>query len=869
MNGYKFCDDNKIKWRPILVKVSKGAKGKYDKKLQSCSLFAKNEKYNMPNKLSFQDANFCNTEMLEYQTIFRNMSAVEQSKYTICMDTTDVYHLDIDWKEEKEYSDLSHDFVEDLLKICPYYKSTTKALGKHLFFKLDKKLTKQKTLLKLTPKCEVYEDLEILSGNFGWCPAENEIFNADLKMPTLKYEDLPLKFGAPYLGIDANTGKLKMKLKKKKTKKEITELEELDKDSKVFKYADIISVKHLDDYDTWLKLLTSLKSASEKAVAHYISQKSDKFKEADFHNKYESVDPTTISIGTMYYYAKISNNKAYRDLQNEDMDTMEFLDSDDTQAKLFLGNHENNLVYLDNTIFMYIGNEEGTEGRWFKDEKNERVKKLLSDYLSGLQQNRLSKLYEERKQIEEALENPTDDADAVEEQKTSLEEIGHKIKFSSALAAKLKNCAKINTIAERLRSLLSVVDYEEIQFDKNPYLLPFNNTCYDLKTHNWVGTRRENYILETTGYNWITPNESQITKISKLIDEIFPDPEIRQEYIHYLATGLYGIPIEKFIFASGGGGNGKGVINELVLEVLGNFGYSANNAVLLNPLKEGGNPAIANMSGKRFINYREPDEKKSLNLSAIKELTGGKGICARKLYCNDDKVELVGTHVLELNKKCPMVGDLGDSIMRRLRDIPFVATYTTDVELLKRKKELNNIFKANPYFKTIKLQNEFKYALFIYLIRYAKKWEKDNAGFNVCSRLFVASKITDRTKHYIEDNDNIFMILKQHYIKDMSNKNNYVKFKEFWCFFKDSDFYRTLSKHEQNKQYSEKNVVEHLKTSTSTRIFFKDILNFKKPNGDIVSYRNVLRYWRLKTTDEIIKEQLEQGGGDDELEFEY
>ena len=863
MNVVEFCDSQNIKWRPILVKVSKGAKGKYEKKLEPSTLFG-----GMPNKKDFQDENWCNTDLLKYQKIFRNMSAVEQSKYTISMDTTDIYHLDVDWYEDKEYSDKAIDFVEELIKICPFYKSTTKTLGKHIFFKIDKPLQKQKNLLKLSPQCDIYEDLEILSGNFGWCPASNEIENSGCEIPTLNYEDLPLKWGSP-LKDSQNKPTHKMKLKKKKSKKEITELKELNKDSKVFKYADIISVKYLDEYDTWLKLLTALKSENEKAVAHYISQKSDKFKEADFHNKYESVDSTTISIGTMYYYAKISNKKAYRDLQNEDMDSMEFLDSDDSQAKIFLRNHENNLVYLDATIFMYLGNDEGTEGRWFKDDKNERVKKVLSDYLSGLQSERLVKFYEERKQITEVLEAEGEEPDDAEELKARLEELGHKIKFSSGLAAKLKNCAKINSITERLKSLLSVVDFQEIQFDKNPYLLPFNNTCYDLKTHNWVGTRRENYILETTGYNWVMPKESQIKKISKLIEEIFPDQDIRQEYIHYLATGLYGIPIEKFIFASGGGGNGKGVINELQMEVLGNFGYSANNAVLLNPLKDGGNPAIANMSGKRFINYREPDEKKSLNLSTIKELTGGKGICARKLYSNEDNVDLVGTHVLELNKKCPMVGDLGDSIMRRLRDIPFVSTYTTDKDLLKRRKELNNIFQANPYYKTIEFQEEFKYSLFIYLIRYAKKWEKDNAGFNVCSRLYVSNKITERTKNYIEDNDNIFMVLKQHYTKDMSNKNNYVKFKEFWCFFKDSDFYRTLSKHEQNKQYSEKNVVEHLKTSTSTRIFFKDILSFKKPNGDVVSYKNVLRYWRLKTTDEIIKEQLEQGGEDEELDFEY
>ena len=351
MNVVEFCDSQNIKWRPILVKVSKGAKGKYEKKLEPSTLFG-----GMPNKKDFQDENWCNTDLVKYQKIFRNMSAVEQSKYTISMDTTDIYHLDVDWYEDKEYSDKAIDFVEELIKICPFYKSTTKTLGKHIFFKIDKPLQKQKNLLKLSPQCDIYEDLEILSGNFGWCPASNEIENTGCEIPTLKYEYLPLKWGAP-LKATATEGQkttnIKMKLKKKKkTKKEITELKELNKDSKVFKYADIISVKYLDEYDTWLKLLTALKSENEKAVAHYISQKSDKFKEADFHNKYESVDSTTISIGTMYYYAKISNKKAYRDLQNEEMDSMEFLDSDDSQAKIFLRNHENNLVYLDATTRM-------------------------------------------------------------------------------------------------------------------------------------------------------------------------------------------------------------------------------------------------------------------------------------------------------------------------------------------------------------------------------------------------------------------------------------------------------------------------------------------------------------------------------------
>lgn len=859
MNIVEFADKHNIKWRPIIVKVNKKKNGQYEKQLMP--MLDK-----MPDVKHFADEKWCSTDMVKLQKYYHKLSQVEKDKYTISLDTSEVLHLDVDWKENAEYSKQAIKLVDELCADCPYYKSTTKVLGKHILFRLDSRLQKKKNLLKLTHDCKLYKDIDLLSGSMGWCPSSNIVENCDMPLKTIKYDDLPLKCGAPKWQSEVGG---KFKIKKKKKFKEIVELSELDKDSKIFKYSELLSLSYIDEYESWLKIMTALKSEGEKAVAHWISQKSDKFRQSEFDKKWESIDPTTISIGTFYYYCRVSDKQGYRNLQNEEMDSMEFLDSDDTQAKIFLRNNEENLVYLDNTIFMYLGNDEGTEGRWFKDEKNERVKKVLSDYLSGLQQLKLDKLYEEVKEnegkIAELGEQDVAERCALDDNGAQL---ALQIKHTAALCAKLKNCGKINSIAERLRSLLSVKDFQEIQFDKNPYLLPFNNTCYDLKSHNWVGTRRENYILQTTGYNWLMPTDEQVGTIDKLINEIFPDEQVRQEYIHYLATGLYGIPIEKFIFASGGGGNGKGVINELMLEVVGNFGYAANNAVLLNPLKDGGNPAIANMSEKRFINYREPDEKKSLNLSAIKELTGGKGICARKLYSNEDKVDLVGTHILELNKKCPMVGDLGDSIMRRLRDIPFVSTYTTDTELLKRRDELNNVFKANPYYKTIEFQNEFKYALFIYLTRYCKRWEDKNVGNTVCSKLFVCPSITTRTKNYIEDNDHIFMILKQHYTKDMSNKSHYIKFKEFWCFFKDSDFYRTLSKHEQNKTYSEKQVVEHLKTSTSTRIFFKDSIAFKKADGSHITYRNVLRYWRLKTTEEVMKEAAEQGVSDEELDFE-
>ena len=42
----------------------------------------------------------------------------------------------------------------------------------------------------------------------------------------------------------------------------------------------------------------------------------------------------------------------------------------------------------------------------------------------------------------------------------------------------------------------------------------------------------------------------------------FWQPEIKKLYLTILSTGLDGLQLEKFVLANGGGGNGKGLLNE-------------------------------------------------------------------------------------------------------------------------------------------------------------------------------------------------------------------------------------------------------------------------------------------------------------------
>ena len=156
--------------------------------------------------------------------------------------------------------------------------------------------------------------------------------------------------------------------------------------------------------------------------------------------------------------------------------------------------------------------------------------------------------------------------------------------------------------------------------------------------------------------------------------------------------------------------------------------------------------------------------------------------------------------------------------------------------------------------------------MFKYLLIYAKKWESENDGKNVCEKLYKSDLVDTRTKHYIEENDNIYSILKQHYVRQDAvegQEKPYIKIREFLYYFKDSEFYKTLSKHEQNKVYSEKCVIDHLKSTTSTKIYYKERYMIKNNIGVAYNAKNILLFWRAKTNKEIMEEQQE----DEELLF--
>ena len=124
--------------------------------------------------------------------------------------------------------------------------------------------------------------------------------------------------------------------------------------------------------------------------------------------------------------------------------------------------------------------------------------------------------------------------------------------------------------------------------------------------------------------------------------------------------------------ATGTGGNGKSLINSLMMKTVGAYGYKIPSSVLLHSIKSGPNPEVAQMNNIRFVLTQEPNNNKKICCATLKEITGDKTLNVRDLYSSKCSINLKGTTVLEANE-IPFVDEVNDAVSRRIRTIPSIA----------------------------------------------------------------------------------------------------------------------------------------------------------------------------------------------------
>lgn len=371
---------------------------------------------------------------------------------------------------------------------------------------------------------------------------------------------------------------------------------------------------------------------------------------------------------------------------------------------------------------------------------------------------------------------------------------------------------------------------DHIKFDDKWYLFGFDNIVYDLKEDTFREYKYDDYIAVTTGYDWREPTTTEINTINELIDKVMPIKEEKELYLQGLSTGLDGRCLEKLLIFNGNGGNGKGMIDDLIYVALGNYGFIGNNSILFEASKTGSNPEKANIHKKRFVIFREPPENKKFENSIIKELTGGGFFSARGHHETETKKELNLTMIVECNKKPLFSEEPTEGDVRRIIDIYFRSTFTQDKNLLDDK---NHVYEANTFYKTDEFKEQHKFAIIKILMNAYKRYRNNNYV------LQVPKSIQERTKLYLEMSCNIVQWFKDNY--DLTkNKKDICKMIDLYHDFSHSMYFTNLTKNQKLK-YNKKYFNEYVTTNS----FFKQYHEERYDN-----IRNCITCWKKIEADD-------------------
>jgi P4 family phage/plasmid primase-like protien len=713
----------------------------------------------------------------------------------------------IDFDDKKVYKKLLKEHPE--LKECYTVKSPN---GYHIYFKYTDKLKTGVNCFKKFPNTDIRnDDAFIISPPTRYTKLDGE--NVKYKHLHLYYEgengdilDVPDYFFEDE--IVNEPGKVVIESDDEENDKVITPepAKISSKDKEINFLLSLLSSQYYDNYDHWLRVAFIIfNETNDYKILDNFSKKSK--------TKYNPVNNLKIwngfttkkdnlKIASLKMYAKECNAQEYAKYYKLCFNFKSCNTS--SIAEHFKSLYSDKFLYTNETLYYFNG------VYWKKDNK---LNAHLSLFLSNDYFNLLIGLFQEF-EIQNTDEN-------------KQKEINEVRKY----IYKLRNSGKRDGFIKDILIEIS----KDVKFDTQSHLFAFENCIFNTDTLAFESPNFEDYVSLTTGFDYNNNyDENLVQELDKFIDTIFPDPELKSFYLSVLSSGLQGKNLEKFIIASGSGGNGKGVINELALDLFGDYGYVLNNTVLLRPLGSGPNPEIANLHNKRFVISREPNSKYKINTSMMKDLTGGNQIKARALYSNDCNVFLRLSLILECNKK-PALDEVDPAVERRINEVEFKSKFVEkDVYNTLPEEEKQTSFLRNSYYKTPEFKDKYKQALFQLLIEPYRKF-KDNKY-----ELVVPDQVRKKTADYLMTSDDISEWVNEFYQKT-NNSKDVIKLKQLFEDFKSSDYYQNFSKADKRK-YNYKNFTAQFESNLFLKAFVCQdssgvyiLKNYKEKDCDITA----------------------------------
>ena len=384
---------------------------------------------------------------------------------------------------------------------------------------------------------------------------------------------------------------------------------------------------------------------------------------------------------------------------------------------------------------------------------------------------------------------------------------------------------------------LSKCQEMECEFDSKPFLIGFNDCVYDLEFGEPRQYDYSDFMTLSVGYDYPHHIDSNINDVTdeeqiknrdtliEFFESIQPDKEDMLLLFQTLASGLDGIAYQKFFFFNGKGGNGKGVVGGLMDIVLGEYYYQGGNAILKECEKlNAPSPEILLLKNKRYVNFKELEGV--LNVSVLRNLTGGGKFSGRMLNANPVNFEMSATFVGEFNNYPDLSGKPMEADYRRIIDEQFTNNFSTDKD--KIGKNIGGVFfqEANEYYTSNTFKEKSRDMFMMMLLKTYKEYKQVKQKIITGMKFDVPKHSVKRANDYLA-NQNVFKrltdsiyekveILATDSKKDKADKT--LKASVMWKQIQNQEDYRLLTAREKKNTYGRDNFYQHLKEEFSTEI---------------------------------------------------
>ena len=340
------------------------------------------------------------------------------------------------------------------------------------------------------------------------------------------------------------------------------------------------------------------------------------------------------------------------------------------------------------------------------------------------------------------------------------------VRRRAALDAKKKKAAKLIDYVRSARGVANVMEFAgpllidetfEQSLDSHRHLIGIRGGfAVDLRSGEKRHRVPEDLIHVELQVDY-DPEAPAPAWMHELVTTLMAGDEDMARFLQLLlGYGITGeVNEEVFPILTGGGRNGKGLLTQAIMTLMGGFYREMNVAIISNSRQATNIDAErAKLRGARIAVFNELDAGEKLKTSEAQLLSGGDGFPAKPMY--KDPITIDPRHlVLLVTNYMPELNDVIPALMQRIMCIEFPVLFR---DLMPGEVETPTVRQVDKTLKKRLKSPDGQAALFAWLVEGAVRWYKDEG----CLKRSAPAKVTAFTRQYFEEQDSVQAFLTEH-----------------------------------------------------------------------------------------------------------